>query len=212
MSTKTELTGLVGEDEARRLLETVDWLDEALKLKGVAYKAADLDRLLAGLSEADLQRLYARIGKILAGPQSQATDTEGRKVIKLLGPKPTKQPALSRSFEAGIADIEADRTGVAQKNLAAKTAMDRDFDEGMLEIAKARGMVIRQTKGRPGRFGGPDFEITAKNIAGIREILEWRQKNQQPAVGRSPSEQMNSTVAADIEEIEEYRRKQRGGG
>ena len=211
MSKIDELVALMGSREAAEdLLKSADWLTNSLVEKGVAYKAADLDKLLAGLSEADLQRLYARIGKLLKGPQSRVSDTEGKKIIKLLGPKPTKQPALSRNFQEGLQDIEAARAGVAQKNLGAKTALDLSFDEGMLAIARERGLSVRVTKGRKGRFSKfPPFEMTTENIQGIAEIMAWRQKNQEHPGGKNP---IDLTASEGIEAIEAYRDRQKRGG
>ena len=202
MSTLAELSALIGEDEARRFLEaTKDWSDELVEA-GVKFKDFEaLDAEFESLSEIELTRLYTKIGKLLAGPQGRVTDTGG-KVIKLLGPKSTKQPALSRSFEAGLADIEAARRGTAEKTFATKTALDLTFDEGMLAIARERGLSVRVTKGKKGRFGGPDFEMTQENIAGIREIMRYREKNQEHPAGGNP---IDMTLSESIAEIERHR-------
>ena len=187
MSTKTELTGLVGEDEARRLLETVDWLDESLKLKGVAYKAqTGLDELLEGLSEAELEDLYVQVGKLLKKRDTTAIDTEGKKSRKiLLTYEPGKaEKSVEAEFhpsanvilaQSGSESVDLiNRHNKAQKNLAPKSAMDRSCAEGIERIMRERGLSVRTTKGRPGRFGGPNFEMTQENIEGIAEIMAWR--------------------------------------
>lgn len=138
MSTKSELIHLVGEDEARQLLEEVDWLDDSLVQVGVKFKAVsdELDAELERLSPDQLRALQREVERELRKRQAKKI-----KLVYRPGPTLVQRTAKEILAQTGSESVEAiqdHRQAVKERAKIVKSPLEISFKEGLKRIEEAR--------------------------------------------------------------------------